>query len=64
MKPLHVLVHLILTITLGGRAYYYPHFPDGKLRLRKVKRLAHTVKSESSDSIPASWFGTKLTYCL
>lgn len=32
-----------------------------KLRLRKMKRFAHTVKRfEPSDPMPMSWFGTKL----
>lgn len=45
-SPLYILTHLILTITLRGRSYYYSHFTDEDLKHREVKSLVqgHTAE--------------------
>lgn len=39
LSALLVVTHLISTITLPGRRYYYPHFADKETELGVVKQL-------------------------
>lgn len=36
LSILHALTHLILTITLLGKHYTYPHFTDEEIEAKKI----------------------------
>lgn len=40
LSTLRVLSHLILTVTLGGKYYYHPHFVDEEMRPRDFQQPA------------------------
>lgn len=49
LSTLHVLIHLILTVTLCGRKYHYLHSQMKNLRPREVKWLTKVIQAIGFD---------------